>query len=811
MAEALDRVLLFPIRHHSPACAWQLERLIAARRPRAVLIEGPRDATPLIAHLVDPALHAPVAIYTTWVDSAGLLGRAPDRHNGPARFAAYYPLADFSPELVALRAGHAAGAELAFIDLSFPELVLAEHGAVQEQTRSLLDERYFRHSRFLQALCERTGARDSDDLWDHLYETDFATLEPDEFIRRAGTYCELARADYTPAMLDAEGHRLRETAMAQAIRATAARVDGLVLVVTGGFHTAGLRALLEQPAGEPAAHPRRRAKQGDTQAPVQIAGEAQTLLMRYGFAQLDRLNGYASGMPAPAFYQRIWEQLHRSQRKRSAPPANLPALSPVAAEFIVELGRQSRARGPGLSPADEIAALDQTLRLAAFRGHPQPAREDLLDGIRSALVKGSTDAEGLLLLEQARRLLAGDRIGQLPPGVAVAPLVQDFRRAAAQQRLEIDTLEPRELALDLYRSVRHRATSRLLHRLIFLAVPFAHWRAGPDFVARTGLERVQELWRYGWQPDTESALTERSVYGGTLEEACATLLRERLRAEDEQGQGRRADRAAEHLLSACRMGLHRFTPELLAQTAALVAEDAAFPSLVRTAEQLLLLERAREPLEAHGLAGLRETALKAYQRACFLLPTLGATAEAEERAVLDALNTLQQLSLGLGGGPAAERLRQNGLRALLDAPDTRPALRGAAAGSLFVDGVLDQDELVRLAVGHMRLGGPEFLRGLLRADRACLWQVPDLLSGLNEAIRTWDEPAFVRQLPALRLAFAGLTAHECDRVAVLLAGLLGLRLLPSLHIDGATAADLLTGAALNARLAELLSGERFEF
>ncbi|HEU4329296.1 MAG TPA: DUF5682 family protein, partial [Roseiflexaceae bacterium] len=414
MAGALDRVVLFPIRHHSPACAWQLERLVATRRPRAVLVEGPHDATPLIAHLVDPALRAPVAIYTTWVDTADLLERGPDRREGPARFAAYYPLADFSPELAALRAGHAVGAELAFVDLSFPEQVLAEHGAVQEQTRSLLDERPFRQSGFLRALCERTGARDPDDLWDHLYETDFMALEADEFIRRVGTYCELARADYTPDMLDAEGHRLREAAMARAVRETAARVDGLVLVVTGGFHTAGLRALLERPAEEPP--PQRRRVQADGQ-PQTVAGEAQTLLMRYGFAQLDRLNGYASGMPAPAFYQRVWEHLHASQRARAGQPAALPTLSSVAAELIVELGRQSRARGPGLSPADEIAALDQTLRLAAFRGHPQPAREDLLDGVRSALVKGSADAEGALLLEQAHRLLAGDRIGQLPPGV----------------------------------------------------------------------------------------------------------------------------------------------------------------------------------------------------------------------------------------------------------------------------------------------------------------------------------------------------------------------------------------------------------
>ncbi len=58
------QIVLFPIRHHSPACAWHLGQLIAARRPRAILIEGPHDATPLVEHLAHPALRAPVAIYT---------------------------------------------------------------------------------------------------------------------------------------------------------------------------------------------------------------------------------------------------------------------------------------------------------------------------------------------------------------------------------------------------------------------------------------------------------------------------------------------------------------------------------------------------------------------------------------------------------------------------------------------------------------------------------------------------------------------------------------------------------------------------
>ena len=45
------RVAYFPVRHHSPACAWHVSRLIGELKPKTVLIEGPRDATSLIPFL----------------------------------------------------------------------------------------------------------------------------------------------------------------------------------------------------------------------------------------------------------------------------------------------------------------------------------------------------------------------------------------------------------------------------------------------------------------------------------------------------------------------------------------------------------------------------------------------------------------------------------------------------------------------------------------------------------------------------------------------------------------------------------------
>src|SRR5262245_29894344 len=96
--------LIFPVRHHSPTAALQVARLIRDRRPRAVLVEGPADATELIPLLLDAETVPPVALYVY-------------RGGGEHVRAAFYPYCQYSPEYVALRVGQEIGAELRFCDL----------------------------------------------------------------------------------------------------------------------------------------------------------------------------------------------------------------------------------------------------------------------------------------------------------------------------------------------------------------------------------------------------------------------------------------------------------------------------------------------------------------------------------------------------------------------------------------------------------------------------------------------------------------------------------------------------------------------
>ena len=764
------RVVYFPVRHHSPACAWHVQKLVRELRPQAVLIEGPRDATPLIPLLVHPDTKTPIAIYATYVK------REQQQQQWPDRFAAYYPLCDYSPELAAIRAGLEIGAEVKFIDLTWPEKVQCHAADHSPSAISLFDEHHLKHGRLLNLVCQRTGARDSDDLWDHLFEVDYRNLDAATFIRNVLAWCVLARHDHTLQMLAADGTLAREQAMAAAV----AKAEGKTLVVTGGFHTVAL------PETEPKMPPAVKAAPED----------AQVVLMRYTFEQLDRLNGYASGMPAPEFYQRQWD-------------------GESGARLLVEIARQCRRKKLGTSTADAIAALAHVQRLANLRGHANPSREDLLDGVRSVLVKGSDDAEGAPVLALARKHLAGDRVGNVPAEAGQPPLVHDFRNTAARLKLKLDKVEGTDITLDLYRSRQHRQASRFFHRLAFLDVPFASRTRGPDFVLGQDLERIQEVWNYHWSPQTESTLIERSLYGSTLEEAAAGKLMEEFRANQQQGAGRRADVATTLVTRACLMGLLAEARELLDQLAALLAEDSAFESLVAAMENLLVLRVSREPLEAHHFTDLDELALAAYRRACFVLPSLAATPPEAEAPMLDALNMLVQAAHTLGDTPEVRDLRAGQLAVLAESPEGSCVLAGGAIGLLYNDGRIDEAALLKHLRGRLHSArgegdGAAFLQGLLRCARCVLWQVPECIAAIHETLGGWDEDRFVKLLPSLRLALADLTPHETDRVARQVSAVLGIERLAAPRQLDVPASEMLRGVEVNRLVKQSLTADGLE-
>lgn len=750
-------VIYFPVRHHSPACAWQLRRLIERCPPSAVLVEGPRNFTPLIPLLTHPDARLPLAIYTYSVSNTPGV-------DGAARRAAYYPFCDYSPELVALREAGDRAIPSRFIDLNYSEQCNVEASPDDVEAASLLDERHFSRSRYLQELAARQGCRDHDELWEHLFEVRVTDRSVADHIAGVATYCHLARVDCSLDELQRDGTLQREAEMAWHVQqALAARTDGAgpILVVLGGFHAVVMPSIVASSVPRP-------------QVGTSSVTDESSALIRYSYDRLDRLNGYSAGMTSPAWHQRVWESLPAASRNAFD---SVSARRDLTLAVLGEIADELREKHDVRIPVSTLqGAYEHALRLAALRNRPAPAREDLLDAVTSCFVKGDADSEGLLIRAVTGRLLTGKSLGRVPPGAGTPPLVRDFDYRARRQRLKIDDSARRRAVLDIYRRPDHRATSRLLHGLRFLGVPLGIRTAGPDFVAGTGLDRLQEHWDYTYSAATEAALVEASVYGNTVPLAVATRYLARLDEFESASETHDAGVASSLLVQALVLGLHDHVARSIGIVTQAIASDANFVAVARAAGSLGLVWEAREPLEARDAPAVRDVMRASYDRAIFLGAT-AADGSGDGGEVIDGLMRLRELIMSNAGADLDGNLFWSMVRELQGARAS-VLIRGAATGLGYGAGRLSDAELASAVAGHLdgMLGAADavaFLRGLLTTAREVAWQQPALLEVVNGLLGRWDHSQFVAVLPELRLAFAELTPKETDRVADAVAGLHG--------------------------------------
>ena len=780
---AADGLYFAPVRHHSPACALALQALIREVRPAVVLIEGPDDFDALLPLLLDPATRPPVAI----LSQAALVGQGDAPPDGMR--SAFYPFCDYSPEWVALNEGRACGAQLAFIDRPWR----GDAGESQDdEVRSLMSERYLVHSDYLKALAARSGCRDQDELWDHLFELrdaaglrDWRRLFADVF-----AYCAMARAGYETAVLEADGSLPRERHMASHLRSWRARTDGAIVVVTGGFHTIALQRMLGEDAPPPEA----------------VTGKRiGNWLIRYSFDRLDALSGYAAGMPAPAYYQAVWDSAN------AAPDG--PALHDIAAEFLTVLARQSRELGltEQISTADVQAALLQAMRLAQLRGHAGPGRQDLLDAVRSCYIKGAVDDGTSGLAADLRRHLGGSKLGDIPPSAGSPPLLEDARRIALHMRVRLDDSLPRTVRLDIYRKQRHRARSRFLHLMSFLDTGLAQWQSGPDFVGGSSLDMLTEEWRVAWNPMVEARLIELATLGTTLTGAAMARLRKDQEQLPAQGQGRSAAQAVGLLTRACLIGLHQQLPSLMELISSMLDEDANAASVIACGHKLLLLWRGREPLGLQEHPQLRQLLLQAWRTALYLMPQLAQLKPDEEARAIESLRSMRTLHGALrrlADDDVDSALWRKQLQRIADTPEA-PGVGSAAGAMLFIDGSWNDARLAAMlqssfGPGAVPADAVRALKGLMAAAPELLLTQASLRSSINTILAGWDEHTFVSFLPDLRQAFALLKPQETAQLAQTLAGTEEDGLLAELHFS-ATEAELLAGAAMQATLADHLT------
>ncbi|MFC8171872.1 DUF5682 family protein [Streptomyces sp. NPDC057325] len=686
--------LLLGVRHHGPGSARGVRAVLDAERPAAVLIEGPAEADALVELAGDPGMRPPVALLAHAVDDPGR--------------AAFWPMAEFSPEWVALRWALDRGAAVRFVDLP------AAHTLDADPTWDESEEVAGDGVRIdpVAELAAAAGYEDAERWWEDVVE-----LRGDG--DPAAPFRALAEA--MGALREAYGHGghprdlVREAHMRLRLREARKEFGDSVAVVCGAWHVPALALRTTVAADRALLKGLPKVRTGTTWVP-------------WTHRRLARRSGYGAGIEAPGWYGHLFTAPDRPVER-----------------WMTRVAGLLRAEDHPVSSAHVIEAVRLAGALAALRGRPAPGLDETTDAVRAVLCEGS-DVPLALVRD---RLVVGDVLGEVPDGAPAVPLQRDLTRRQRSLRLKPEA-EERELALDL-RKETDGERSRLLHRLRVLGVPWGEPAAG-----RTGTGTFRETWRLRWEPELHVRVAEAGVWGTTVG-AAATA-----RAED---RARTATALADVTALAEDCLLAGLADALPAVMRALADRAALDTDVVHLARALPALARALRYGDVRGTdtAALGEVATGLAERICVGLPPACAGLAPDAAGPLRERIDEVHRALGLLPDAAGTRERWTGVLHRLAAHDRVPGLLRGRAARLLLDEGRTTDAGAALLMGRaLSPGAPPpdaaaWIEGFAGAASGggLLLVHDERLRGLVDAwLASVPAEAFTDVLPLLRRTFS---------------------------------------------------------
>ncbi|MER5975381.1 DUF5682 family protein [Streptomyces sp. NPDC001857] len=714
-----DAPYLIGVRHHAPSLAAAVPSLLDAAEPDVLLVELPAEMQEWLPWLGHEETVAPVALAAA--PGGGRGGEGP----------AFYPFADFSPELAAVRWAARRGTPVVACDLPLADRAWQEgrrHSASEGGRPGLAG-----------ALRARLTGRPGDDLWDRLVEAT-APGSPPEALRRAALLTGWALRADAVASGGVPGVDLRRERWMRA-RLTEATAGGQrAAAVVGAFHAPALAGPVPGDAAP--------------QAQDATSGSAWTTsLIPYAYALLDERSGYPAGIRDPEWQDMVL-------RAAGDPAALEEALTRAAVRVCAEL----RALGHPSGPADAREIVRLASDLARLRGLPAAGRGELVEAVQAVLAQGEPYGRGRAVARAMERVLVGSRTGRPAPGAprsGLAPAVEDEVAALGLPGpAQGGEGQARDLRLDPLRSDLDRRRELLLRRLTVCGVPYGEAR---EVVGAGGAQALTSRWEVRWTPATAAMLTAAGMRGVTPAQAAEGVLRERRRAERDEG-GPTAAQVLTGLAGAAECGLGALTDERLDDVAEVLPPAGTLPELLAG---MALLDRMR----AGHFAGLdpAERADRVADAAELLTAAavrqVDGLTGSEDRADAHALLDLAQRADRSGGIRLTDALGRL-------AADGSPLMRGAAGAvrvllghedardfgervASWVDGAVDPDArsaLTARLTGLLTVAGP-----LLEAAVPALEPLLDRISELTDR-------EFLDRLPALRGGFDALSPAARDRL-----------------------------------------------
>lgn len=684
-------VTVLGVRHHGPGSARAVGSALDELRPDTILVEGPPEAETVVALAGEADMEPPVA----------LLVYAPDE---PHR-AAFYPLAAFSPEWVAIRRAVAAEVPVRFIDLP------AVHGLADvpedgTDTEAPHDP--------LALLADAAGHDDPERWWEDVVEHREGAL--DVFAAIDDAMATLREDAGDPGPREAR----REAAMRRAIRRAEKDGHERIAVVCGAWHAPALRRDAFPPASHDDALLRElpRAKVAATWVP-------------WTHDRLALASGYGAGVSSPGWYHHLF----------TAP--DLPVT-----RWMQRVAALLRDEGLDASPASVVEAVRLADALGAVRSRPRPGLSELQDAALAVLCQGNELPLALI----ARRLVVGEVLGGVPAATPMVPLMEDLARRQRSLRMPAEA-SARQRELDLRKDL-DLARSQLLHRLRLLGIGWGE----PGHAATSSTGTFRETWRLEWQPELAVALIEASRYGATVETAAAACAVERAtRCEDLPELTR--------LVEACLLAA---LPDAVTRAMRAVADRAATDADVgRLMDALEPLARVHRYGSVRRQDTSAVSAVVQGLVARVTVGLSGAASSLDDDAAQQMVHRVEAVdgALALLDRDDQRRMWRGALAALSNRQDVHARLTGRATRLLLDAGELEPDEARRrmelmLSRAAEADRGAAWLEGFLAGSGLLLLHDPPLLSLIDAWVAGVPQTRFDDLLPILRRAFAGFATGE---------------------------------------------------
>ncbi|MCX5264193.1 DUF5682 family protein [Streptomyces sp. NBC_00199] len=743
------------VRHHAPSLAAAVPALLDEARPDVVLVELPAEMQEWLGWLGHEETRAPVALAAAPGDGRGGAGPA------------FYPFADFSPELAAARWAARHGVPLIACDLPLADRAwgAGRDGAAQGQALGLTG-----------ALRAGLTGRPGDDLWDRLVEA-AAPGSPPEALRRAALLTGWALREEAAAGGGVPELDLRRERWMRSRISEATAHGERAAVVVGAFHAPALTgAALADAGGDtdgPAQERGAGAERGDASPSTDggrggdTTGRATawiTSLIPYTYALLDERSGYPAGIRDPQWQETVL-------RAAGDPAALEEALVRVAVRICAELRGLGHPSGP--ADAREISRLASDL--ARLRGLPAPGRGELVEAVQTVLAQGEPYGRGRAVARAMERVLVGSRTGRPAPDAprcGLAPAVEAETAALGLPGPQDSAGPARDLRLDPLRSDLDRRRELLLRRLTVCGVPYGEAK---EVVGAGGAQALTSRWDVRWTPATAAMLTAAGVRGVTAAQAAEGVLRERLRTEREEG-GSTAAQVLRGLEEAAECGLPVLADERLDDIAEVLPQAGTLPELLAG---LALSDRLRAGhvpgLDADEGRTARAAAVAGLLTSAAVRQVDGLTGS-EDPADAHALLELAHRADLLGGVRLTDALARL-------AADGSPLMRGAAGAvrvllgqedarafgdrvASWVDGAVDPGSRAALTAR---------LSGLLTAAGPLLEAAEPALTPLLDRVAALPDREFLDRLPALRGGFETLSPAARDRLLASVEERLGTR------------------------------------